>query len=137
MSRFPTKEEDSQASVAAVWRRYWRQMRSRKGSLFLILFSYGTASVLASAVVPWVYRFLIDSLSVNAPGAIAEIAQIFWLLAAIILLYNILFRLGDYFIVLFQTEIMRQLEKTVFAGTIKHSLDFFADNFVGSLVAKA
>ncbi len=128
------KNSIDNVKLKRVWHHYWLKMRERRFWLFVTLSAYGAAGILANVVTPLWYKELVDFLNL---GEVSEVWRVFAWIVGTILLYQLFFRLGDYAIVRFQTDVMEKLENHCFTRLLKHSAAFFADNFVGSLVAKS
>lgn len=128
----------TKGNFGRVWSEYRRSMRGYRGLIILTLSAYACASVFSS-VRPLVYRSIVDILG-SADDRAAVTAQIFdrfWWLATLILLAQLSFRVGDYGIARAEAGVMGDLMNRTLSRLDRHSYRFFADNFVGSLVAKA
>ncbi len=124
--------------LANVLLYYWPFIKKHKWSTLITFLGYGIGVIVWHVVQPLFYRDLIDVIS--SPEKYPEIAQtlfgIFLVISLLIITTNILFRIADYFISKFQSEIIRELYNFSFLNLINHSYAFFTNNFAGSLVAK-
>jgi len=108
----------------------------KKPALWSLL-AFGTGELLASAFTPLLYKKIIDVTSApmtDTSVSTLTLALIF--LALTVVTYNILFRLADFAHAYTTSQILKKLSDETFARVGNHSQAFFADTFVGSLVAK-
>jgi ATP-binding cassette subfamily B protein len=117
---------------------YWLQIRKYKWSFFLTFVAYALAVVLSNIVNPLLYKKIIDLISGASPDAL--LAQSLFVIIAQIALavtgYQIFYRVGDYLMVYFQANVMREIRDDTFSRLLNHSYKFFSNNFSGSLVSK-
>jgi ATP-binding cassette subfamily B protein len=78
---------------------------------------------------------VISGATPNADASTALIHTVLWL-GAVLLFYNLFFRLADFFLTHSQSHILKDLADDAFARLEKHSYGFFANTFAGTLVAK-
>lgn len=118
---------------------YWETVRHYRWVTALSLVSFGVASSFSNVAVPIVYRSIIDALSNAQDRADLEgpLLTSFWYLAALVLGYNILYRIGDYSITYLESRVMKDLSDRTLETLERHSYKFFSDNFTGGLVAKS
>ena len=109
-------------------------LKKYKYSVGLTFIFYGLAIVLGNILVPLMYKNIIDVLSGDLP--IEQMKIFFVILVVISIARYLLDRLGDYFIVKFQTKGMKDVYNYSLEKISNHSYRFFTDNFVGSLVTK-
>jgi len=116
---------------------YWQHIKKYKLSGFVIFISI-IIGVITNIWAPLLYKKFFDILT----GSITVVSQTD---ALIEILYNILFiyllgwvfwRLATFTNSYFQTKIMADLTNTCFSYIHKHSITFFNNNFVGSLVKR-
>lgn len=133
------EKEEKSVNIKGVIACYWETVRHYRWTVFLSFAGYGIGSALSNVALPIVYRNIVDAIS--GSGSRMDIAPAlmtsFWWLVALVVLYNILFRTGDYAIVYLQSKVMKDLSDRTFAAIERHSYKFFSDNFTGGLVAKA
>lgn len=100
---------------------------------------YGAATVLAHVFTPMLYERIIDTVSgASVPAdAMPDVLMVVWMLGATLLVYNILYRVGDYCIVRSQSLMLKDALDDAFGALLRHSAAFFANNFGGSLISKA
>lgn len=117
----------------------WPQMREHKLAFFLIFIGYATGVILNDIVMPLYFRDIIDLLSSGGAKDVVfgQALHTAYIIIGIIILYNIGFRSGDYANAYFQSNVMKKLYDFTFDRLLKHSYHFFANNFSGSIVAKA
>src|SRR3989344_4542486 len=118
---------------------YWPQIKKYKWSGMLVFLGYGLGNLLAYIVTPFLYKKIIDLVSVSSP-VLVPMDQLFHLVYFVVLTiiaYLILYRVGDYSIVYFQGNVMREIHNDTFQRLMNHSYKFFSNSFAGSLVAKA
>ena len=121
-----------------VLKYYVVQMKKYPKSLGALFIFYSIAGVLVNTVSPLLYKKIIDitvSGSVTE-GAVQDLFFWIWILGALLVSYNIFYRIGDYFAVFFESNVLRDLSNDTFSRLHNHSYAFFADNFSGSLVSK-
>ncbi len=125
-------------ALRTILKYYWLQARKYPRSGIAVFVLYVIAGILANTIVPLIYKEIIDvaSLGVMSDEAISSIFMWVWVLGGAIIIYNVLFRLGDYFGVFFESNVLRDLADYAFQKVHEQSYVFFADNFSGSLVSK-
>src|SRR3989338_2256901 len=118
---------------------YWQQVRKYPWSFSLTFVAYGMGLILASILSPFLYKKIIDLISGATPNAALSVALFEYvvLIAGTVVIYNLFFRAGDYFISYFQANVIREIHNDTFHRLMNHSYRFFANNFSGSLVSKA
>ncbi len=115
---------------------FWQHLWHYKWSVLVILFGVIGGSV-ANITAPLFYKQFFDVL-VNS-GVTREGGILVGILLKIFFIYFlgwICWRLVTFFMSYFQTNAMADLENTSFSYLHKHSVSFFNNNFVGSLVKK-
>lgn len=124
--------------LQTVLKYYWLQAKKYPKSGIAVFVLYIIAGILANTIVPLIYKEIIDvaSLGVINNEAVSGIFMWVWILGGSVVVYNVLFRLGDYFGVFFESHILRDLADFTFQKVHEQSYAFFADNFSGSLVSK-
>lgn len=134
------------------WKRiiylYWQHAKRYKTSFFLVFFVYSIGVLAESALAPYLYRTIIDSITnfiaLNGVGApiitstfAHEIMGYVGLIVLIFLADRVFYTIGDYSISNFQTKTLRDISNYSFERIINHSYQFFINSFAGSLVKKA
>ena len=118
---------------------FWLQIRKYKWSFYLTFVAYGVGVVFSNIINPLLYKKVIDLISGAAPNlALAEslfivVAEI----AVVVIIYQTFYRIGDYLIVYFQANVIREIRDDTFIRLLNHSYKFFSNNFSGSLVSKS
>ena len=117
---------------------YWPHVVAYKKPVIWSLLAFGVGELLASAFAPLLYKKIIDVTSVPINDSSVETLTItLILLACGVVGYNIFFRIADFAHAHMQSKMLKELADETFARIGDHSQAFFADTFVGSLVAKA
>ncbi len=126
------------SSFRRVFRYYWPQIQKYKWSGLAVFLLYGFGIILDNILNPYLYKEVIDLISHSSPSAVlaVELMQIVLWIAAFSLGGFIFYRIGDYAIVYFQANVIREINNDSFRRLLQHSHQFFSDNFAGSLVAK-
>lgn len=126
-------------SYGRVFFYYWQAIKKHRWSFFLVFLAYGVGNVFAYTFNPYIYKKIIDLISLSGPSTIIseEAFGLVWWVVVSIIIYTICYRVGDYAIVYSQTNILREISNDTFRRLMGHSYKFFSDNFAGSLVAKA
>jgi ATP-binding cassette, subfamily B, bacterial len=126
-------------SFSRVFHYYWPQVKKYKWSFFLVFFGYGGGILFANILNPYLYKRIIDLISAVGfsealSGDLYQIA--FWIVLSVIG-FSVFYRIGDYAIVYFESNVIREINNDAFTRVLNHSHKFFSNNFSGSLVAKA
>lgn len=133
------------------WRRviyyYWLHARNYKKSYLLAFFAYTLAVFTDNALIPYLYRNIIDLISkfgtVNSDSLPSvssplgqEIFSYVFLIVSVFIINRILFTLADYSFSFFHYKGQKDVTNYGFKKIIKHSYQFFINSFAGSLVKK-
>ncbi len=126
-------------SLRRIFFYYWAEIRKYKWSFFLTILTYSIGVFLANVLQPFLYKNIIDIVSGSAPSVdlLPGLTHALLLIAANIFLFNVMYRTGDFLIVYFQANIIREIYNTTFQKLLNHSYTFFSNTFSGSLVAKS
>jgi ATP-binding cassette subfamily B protein len=118
---------------------YWLQTKKYKWSFSFTFLTYGLAVVLANIINPILYKKIIDIVSSKTyVGDLKhDLFLVLFEIVLVVISYQILYRLGDYFIISFQSNVIREIHNDTFSRLMNHSHKFFSNNFSGSLVAKS
>lgn len=126
------------ATYRDILKYYWPHIWAYKWSASGGLIGFVLGGVLANSVLPLVYRQIIDTVTLGANANSAHFLAIsIGLLTLVTVGYMICFRIADYLHAYAQSNILKHLADETFTRIGEHSQAFFADTFVGSLVAKA
>jgi ATP-binding cassette subfamily B protein len=126
-------------SFRRVFHYYWLQAKKYRLAVFLVFVFFGIASAVSNGLVPMLYRKLIDTLTAaEDPSLVAPILfSLVFNLAIAAVIANICYRIGDFLVSYSQSAIQRELANDTFERIERHGYHFFANEFAGSLVAKA
>ncbi len=117
---------------------FWSYVKRYRG-LSVVLFASSSAAFIIHALIPLLYKDFFDILT-TATGPLSETAGELTRVIIVILGLNILmqalFRVGGYTHLTFESRIMRDIADDSFAYLHQHSVGFFINRFVGSLVRK-
>lgn len=116
----------------------WPQIKKHRVSLFIIFLAYGVGATISNIITPYLYKEVIDAfVSGSNPDVILKnVTYLAFLVGISILLYNLFYRIGDYSIVYFQSNVMKKLHDFSFERLLQHSYYFFSNNHSGGLIAK-
>ncbi len=120
---------------------YWNTSK-KYSAYFYLKFLVKAVSIALAIYVQFYYKEFFDLITEfsgeDRMSLWPELLRIFIIVTSFaILIYPGLERVGDWLITHFQAKGMRDLQNVCFVNIHKHQIDFFADSFVGSLVAKA
>ena len=132
-------EQKSDNLFFRVLRSYAPLFRGYRLLTFVLFVSYGLATLISHAILPLIYRNIIDAVSsAEVRESVShELFRDFLWLVLVIAIYQAFYRVGDYLIVYVESRIMKRVSDRTFSAFEQHSYHFFSGNFVGSLVAKA
>lgn len=117
------------------FRLFWAHVRRYKiTGMTVVLSILGAAFV--STLLPVLYKQFFDVLAHANTDQADQLIRILLLLAAGNIVMWVLWRIAEFSNSYFQTSIMRDLYQTCFAYLHGHSVQFFQNNFVGSLVKR-
>jgi len=111
---------------------------------FISLLGFAIITVVGFVFFPIYMKKIIDIFEANASLSVLdrnnlypEIMEIFFILFLIqVFAFGLSERIADFAIVYFETSVMKDLQDFCFKKLNKQSFDFFANNFVGSLMTK-
>ena len=94
---------------------------------------------LDNIIKPLVFKAIIDlfSSSLGRDAILSHAMFLFLITCVIVVVQNIGFRGGDFFIAFFESKVIKKLYDFTFNQLLSHSYNFFSDNFSGSLIAKS
>lgn len=98
---------------------------------------FGIGKFVDVAAVPLIFKGIIDVVSKPSQDPAGELTFLLWLLVGAYVVTNIVFRVGDYFMVTSQSKILEDLANYVLEKLQNHSYTFFTNSFTGGLIAKA
>lgn len=117
-------------------RHYWPFLVQYKWSQAILFSSYGLGKLIDIVVVPIIFKLIIDTVSAPPADPASVLFQLLWYLGLAFLFLNIIFRVGDYFMIYSQSKILEQLSNYTLEKLQNHSYSFFSNSFSGGLVAK-
>ncbi len=115
---------------------YWMFIKKRIMSQALILIGYALATIGTMIVVPLIYKDIVNTVTERSHDSYEKVGSLIVFLALTILIYNIFFRLADYFLITSQSKIIKDLQDYSLKKLQNHSYTFFSNSFVGGIVAK-
>lgn len=120
-----------------VFGAFWQELKPQKWALFFAIASIVIWNVLA-AVYPLLYKEFFDI--IYREGQKTQVAQqliaIIIQIAAINLVIWVFSRIYNYLIISIEADTMARLRQKSYNYLIRHSYNFFANNFTGSLSQK-
>jgi ATP-binding cassette subfamily B protein len=130
------KIEYPKITLSDIVRSYWDGSGPWKWWVFLVFVGISAGNVVR-VIQPLFYKEFFDVLttaqpSTDAPILISILMQILFLLT----LSWVLLRSSNYLMNKVQPYAMARLKQRAFEHLIQHSINFFANNFVGSMVAR-
>jgi ATP-binding cassette subfamily B protein len=117
----------------------WPHIRKYKINCYLLFFWYAVGIVFDSIINPYLYKEIFDTLSSggNPDIILPKVIHFGLFIVVSVIVYNIGYRMGDFTNSYIQSNIMKELHNSAFERLLKHSYNFFSNNFSGSIVAKA
>ena len=124
--------------IKLIFKYYWPHIKKYKISGLLVFVMYFFAVVGSAIFVPLLFKKVMDVVSsTQNPSDVAGVLTTTILkLGVVIVVYNLFYRIADYTMVYNQTNILKDASNDAFDRLKKHSYEFFANTFTGSLVAK-
>ncbi|MFA7191691.1 MAG: ABC transporter ATP-binding protein [Candidatus Paceibacterota bacterium] len=125
---------------SSILKYIWPQMRKYKFAFFLILFIFALRTVLDAVVRPFLFKKIIDSISLSGVDRISLTEPITNLVIMIISVgFSLLIigRLSKYMHLSFEINMISDLRNFAFKKIQGHSQTFFSNTFSGSLVTKS
>lgn len=115
-------------------------IRNYKWSLVAILIGITIGVIFGSILNPLLYREIIDLITEFDGSDRSEVLKpalaILLIIFIVDLIQDVGWRMAQFFNSHFQTSIMRDIANDCFRRLHNHSLSFFSNNFIGSLVTK-
>lgn len=122
----------------AVIRVFWKHVLVYKRAFFLLAISVIILPTL-NVIVPLYYKQFFDALAVginSRESAYLELLHTLIVIVGLHLLSWALHRVGGFSSIYLESRVMTDLVQNSFRHLIRHSYQFFSDNFTGSLVRK-
>lgn len=120
----------------SIFRHYWQFIWKYKWSQVILFTAFAIGQVINVAVIPVIFKLIIDTAS-NPPEDPAPV--LYGLVGYLVLAYigtNIVYRIGDYYIIRSQSKILEELYNYSLEKLHNQSYTFFTNSFSGSLIAK-
>ena len=121
----------------SILKHYLQFTKKRLPMVIILLVSYGIASISSSLSVPFVYKSIIDVISINGADVASELTRLFVIMIAMFVLITLFYRIGDYMLIKFLNNTLKELNDYVLEKLQQHSYTFFSNAFSGGLVAKS
>lgn len=104
----------------------------------MVFIGYGVGNILGEVVLRIYYRNIFDLLAVHTPSPAlwSQLQFIILQMIGIAVLYNIFWRIADFCISYFQSNVLRDLTNMALKHLSDRSYNFYANQFTGGLVAK-
>ena len=117
----------------------WPHVKKYRVSFGLMFLSYAVGIIAADIIRPLIFKEIVDVFSSGLPRDVilGQAMHLVSLTAVIVVIYNIGYRVGDFAIAYFQSNVMKRLYDFTFARLLEHSYHFFSSNFSGSIIAKS
>ncbi len=116
---------------------YWRLTKKYSFWLFVTIIAYGIAAVSSQVFSALILKRIVDIISTGPIAWSNALQDQIIILAGLVVVQNILFRLGDLGIRKYQVSGKATIAKYIFSTIHKQSHSFFTDTFVGSIVSQA
>ena len=126
-----------QLHYKSIFKHYWKFLKGHIPAQVGLFSSYGIGRVLEIAALPLIFKGIIDVVADPPSDPASQLVTLLWLLAGAYVLMNIVFRIGDYYIVTSQSKILEELTNYSLEKLQNHSYAFFTNTFAGSLIAKS
>lgn len=128
---------DMKSYTKQTFKIYWQHLTKYKFAFLIVVLSIVLAST-ANLIAPLFYKEFFDVL-VNAGQAVSKVNILISILVKILIVYLFgwaFWRLSSFTASRFHSKVMADLANTCFAYLHKHSISFFNNSFVGSLVKR-
>ncbi len=117
-------------------RHYGSFVRQHTGAHAALLFGYALGAIASTYGARIIYKDIVDVAAAGGATAHGELMMLLVYLTVVIVLYNIGYRVGDYYIIVTQSRILRDLHNHAHTALQEKSYEFFTNTFAGSLIAK-
>lgn len=124
--------------ILTIFKYYWPHVLRYPKTVILTFVTYGIGALLTHLFEPIIYKNIIDTISGSMDSSAVEGDLIFWVfvLAAVVVGYNAIYRVGDWAIVYSQSNIIKDIANDAYKRLHSHSYEFFTNRFAGALVTK-
>lgn len=121
----------------SIFSHYWQFVKKYTWWHVVFLLTYGIGVVINHGITPVIFKTIIDTVSAPPLDPAAALYLLIGYLIGAYVLMNIVFRVGDYYMIRAQSKIMEDLINYALENLQKHSYTFFTNAFTGGLIAKA
>ncbi len=126
----------SKQAVSMVLRDYWQQYKNRPIATVISFFLPAVGSVLVFFVPPLFVAKIVDKLSTGSVYSVYDVLPLILALGGFWLLGEVFWRIGVHALVQLEERGLNILIRRMYDKLVVRDYDFYADNFVGSLVKK-
>lgn len=125
-------------SIRLIFRYYWPHIKKYKKTGLLVFISYGIATGIGGAIIPLLYKKIIDVVtSTTDPTQVfGDLITTIYMLGISLIVSILLYRVGDYAMTYSQSNILKNIADDAFVRLQRHSYEFFTSTFTGTLVAR-
>lgn len=126
-----------EVTTSTIFSHLWNGVKPYKWP-FLFYYLLAILESVVGIFIPLYYKDFFDIIQTNTDKHLIS-SQLISIIIIVLFLNLIVFVLGRMYIFMFnilETKIMSELKQKVFNYSIKHSYDFFVNNFTGALVQK-
>jgi len=121
-----------------IFKEYWGSVRKHKTLAIINTIGMVTAITIGSVIIPLVYKKFFDTLQSSTDAILTGelLLQIVIGIATLNFITWIGVRLAGFTLIRFEVKVMEDVRQKAFDYILRHSHNFFANNFTGSLVQK-
>jgi ATP-binding cassette, subfamily B, bacterial len=124
--------------IKLIFKYYWPHIKKYKISGLLVFVMYFFAVIGSAILVPLLSKKIMDIVSTTQdPSSVAStLISTVIMLGIVIFSYDVFYRTGDYLLTFNRTNMLKDASDDAFNRIQKHSYEFFANTFTGSIVAQ-
>lgn len=119
-------------NVRIVFSTYRKMTRAYQGWAFGTMACYSSATAVQRVIIPMIIASILAAMASKSESVFTP----FWWFAGGIILANILFRLGDWLMMQFESKSIVTLRQNSIESIISQPQSFFMNSFSGALVAR-
>lgn len=125
--------------ISKIFKYYWPHVKKYPKTVILTFVMYGIGALLTNLLEPIIYKNIIDLVSGGVISGIVgkELMFLVLALAATVIVYNVLFRIGEWSIIYAESNVFKDIQNDAYRRLHGHSYEFFTNRFAGALVTKA
>ncbi len=116
---------------------YWKLTKKHSFWFFISLITYGIAAITSQVYSTVILKRIIDIISSDVVGWSSQLQQQIVILSLVVIVQNILFRVGDLSLRKYQVPGRASIVKFIFSKTQKQSYNYFSNSFVGSTISQS